>query len=42
MNADAFDEQLSSFADKTAAVTGLWRIDKIEILSIEPWERRRR
>jgi len=23
-------------------ITGLWRIDKIEILSIDPWERRRR
>lgn len=40
-NADAFEEQLSSFADGDASITGLWRVDKIEILSIEPWERRR-
>lgn len=42
VNADAFAEELESFTDKDASVTGLWRIDKIEILSIEPWERRRR
>ena len=42
INADAFEEQLSSFVDQDATITGLWRIDKIEILAIEPWERRRR
>ena len=42
INADAFDEQLLSFVDLDAVITGWWRIDKIEILSIEPWERRRR
>ncbi len=42
INAEAFDEQLSSFIDQDATITGLWRIDKIEILAIEPWERRRR
>ena len=42
VNAGAFDEQLSSFVDQDAVITGLWRIDKIEILAIEPWERRRR
>lgn len=41
-NADAFEEQLSSFVDQDATITGLWRIDKIEILSIESWERGRR
>jgi hypothetical protein len=42
INADAFEEQLSSLVDQDATVTGLWRIDKIEILTIEPWERGRR
>ena len=42
INTDAFEEQLSSFVDHDAMITGFWRIDKIEILSIEPWERRRR
>jgi len=42
INADAFDEQLLSFVDQDAVITGWWRIDKIDILSIEPWERRRR
>jgi len=42
INADAFDEQLLSFVDQDAVITGWWRIDKIEILSIEPWARRRR
>jgi hypothetical protein len=42
INADAFEEQLSSLVDQDATVTGLWRIDKIEILAIEPWERGRR
>jgi len=42
INADAFNEQLSSFVKQDAVITGLWRIDKIEILAIEPWERRRR
>jgi len=31
-----------SFVNQDAVITGWWRIDKIEILSIEPWARRRR
>ena len=41
VNAEEFADQLASFADQSATVTGLWRIDKIEILSVEPWERTR-
>lgn len=41
-NPDAFAEQLTGLAGNDASVTGLWRTDKIEILTIEAWERNRR
>ncbi len=41
VNADAFEKQLESFVGKGVAITGFWRVDKIEIHTIEPWERRR-
>ena len=41
LNADAFEEELESFVGKGVSITGFWRVDIIEIHSIEPWERRR-
>ena len=40
LNADVFDDELESFVSKGVAITGFWRVDKIEIHTIEPWERR--
>ena len=41
LNADAFEDELESFVGKGVEITGFWRVDEIEIHSIEPWERRR-
>ncbi len=41
-NPDTFAEELASLAGNDASITGLWRIDKIEILAIAAWERNRR
>lgn len=41
-NSDAFANQLASFSGGDVSLTGLWRVDKIEILAIEAWERNRR
>ncbi len=41
LNAAAFEEELESFVGKGVAITGYWRVDTIEIHTIEPWERRR-
>jgi hypothetical protein len=35
-NADGFHDELQSFVSKEVAVTGLWRVDRIEIQKIEP------
>jgi hypothetical protein len=39
-NADGFHEELQRFASQDVTITGLWRIDKIEIQKIEPAKRR--
>ncbi len=41
LNGEAFEEELESFVGKGVAITGFWRVDTIEIHTIEPWERRR-
>jgi hypothetical protein len=40
INADGFHDELQRFVSQDVAITGLWRIDKIEIQNIEPGQSR--
>ena len=41
VNADVYEKELTGYLGKGVSITGFWRVDKIEIQTIEPWQGRR-